>query len=232
MEKERNQENETALRMSFFERPQQSEYSEAKTKAEAAEPFLQGIRQSKIESFGRKESELMMQNVVTPAFEIIEGKIGDFVFYLHWRVHKKFANLTINELGRWFYLKIKITKFRCVVLTTECEINFDESVSKTRHVIAEKIIDCRQGREFQITDVLNFFSDVFLRRFKLYDEIIEKENQQKEIKQKIFKEEKKLALEKIRNEYLELRRQNDDLDDDVLETNFVDRIIRTLFRII
>lgn len=55
------------------------------------------------------------------------------------------------------------------------EVKYDQPLDNKKYIIAEKMIDCCQECKITETDILLFFSDIFQKRFKLYDEIIKKQ---------------------------------------------------------
>lgn len=224
-------ENEITLPMSSGNGVPQRRFINTRPDSKLAELFLRNIRSNKMKPFDQPEAEQIMQNVITPAFDMIEARATHFVTHINKKVHKKFAHLKINELGRWFYLRIEITRYRCVILTAEFAVSYKERSSQRGDFLAKEIIDCRQGSEIQIADVVDFFNEIYIQRHKLSDEIIRRQQQEEELDQEVFLAEKKLLLEKIRRDYLKLRLENNELNEDQMATTYIDRIFREFFKI-
>lgn len=149
----------------------------AESDTKSVDQLLQNVQQSKVEPLepDEVEAELIIKDVIRRAFEMIVAMVTDIVADSDTRIYSESAILTINELTRYFHLRIEITKFGYVALIAEFEVKYDQPLNNKKYIIAEKMIDCCQECKITETDILLFFSDIFQKRFKLYDEIIKKQ---------------------------------------------------------
>ena len=170
----------------------------------------------RLDQFSVHKIDRVVEALILPAFDTIETDIDKLVANVRRRIYTKSVILTISEVGRWFYFTAAVNKFNCVVLSAEYEETTGAYSAKTKYEIARKVFDYRKGERIKDEDILKFFTKTFADKCELYQKIDEEKNRWQ-------RENEMLKIERVRSEYLRLRKENDETDEELSVNSLYER---------